>query len=79
MLVLQRKENQSFVIGDDIKVTILEINNDKVKIAIDAPKSIPIMRTELLAAADTNREAAASSQKSITELKNIFLKNNAPK
>lgn len=48
MLILQRKNNQSLTIGDNITVTILETGNDWVKLAIDAPKEISILRTELL-------------------------------
>lgn len=59
MLILQRKKNQSVIIGDDIKITILDVSNEQVKIAIDAPKSVPIVREELLLAVDANKEAAA--------------------
>lgn len=59
MLILQRKKNQSVIIGEDIKITILDVSNEQVKIAIDAPKSVPIVREELLLAVDANKEAAA--------------------
>lgn len=58
MLVIQRKKKESFVIGDDIIITIVEVSNDKVKIAIDAPKDIPIVRSELIDAANMNKEVA---------------------
>lgn len=59
MLILQRKKNQSVIIGEDIKITILDVSNEQVKIAIDAPKTVPIVREELLLAVDANKEAAA--------------------
>jgi carbon storage regulator len=59
MLILQRKASESLMIGDNIKVSIVEINADRVKISIDAPKNIPIVRTELLDAAASNREATS--------------------
>ena len=79
MLVLQRKAGEAIHIGDDIIITITEIGSDKVKIAIDAPKSIPIVRQELLTAADTNKESIAT-QSDISLLKNILAnKKNNPK
>lgn len=68
MLILQRKKNQSIVIGDDIKITVLDVGSDNVKIAIEAPKSISIARSELLEAADANKEAAAQLPTSLTEI-----------
>ena len=61
MLVLSRKEKESFLLGDDIEITLLEIRGDKAKIAIAAPKDIPILRKELLEAKQTNLESAAGS------------------
>lgn len=75
MLVLQRKTGQSFVIGDDIKVLVLETTADRVKIAIEAPKEIPIIRSELLDAIDTNKEASKASQNSISSLSEVLKKN----
>lgn len=47
MLVLSRKLKQSIVIGDDVEVTVVEIRGDHVRIAISAPKRIPVFRKEL--------------------------------
>ncbi len=58
MLILRRKAGESLVIGDEIKVAVLDINEGSVRLAIDAPKRIPILRSELLQAADANRDAA---------------------
>lgn len=73
MLVLQRKTHQSIIIGDQIKITVLESGVDGVKLAIDAPKDIQILREELVEAAQTNREAVLKNP-SMEELKKIFLK-----
>ena len=74
MLILQRKNNQSLTIGDDITVSIVDIGNDWVKLAIDAPKEISILRTELLEAASANKEAASSSlnEDSISKIKDLM-------
>ena len=50
MLVLTRKINESIVISNDIVITILSIDRDKVKIGIKARKEIPIIRKELIKA-----------------------------
>ena len=65
MLILRRKSGESIVIGDNINVTVLDINEGSVRLAIDAPKVIPILRSELLQAADANRDSAAASHDSL--------------
>ena len=47
MLVLTRKGNQSIMIGDDIEVSVLAIMGEKVRIGIDAPRSVPVFRKEV--------------------------------
>jgi carbon storage regulator len=47
MLVLTRKSNQSIMIGDDIEVSVLSVMGEKVRIGIQAPKEIPVFRTEI--------------------------------
>ncbi|MCX7796154.1 MAG: carbon storage regulator CsrA [bacterium] len=47
MLVLTRKRGQSIIVGDDIEITILEVDRDHVKIGISAPKSVKVYRREL--------------------------------
>lgn len=59
MLILTRKTGQSFQIGDDIRVTITEISGDKVKIGIDAPQSLRVLREELCRTMESNRQAVA--------------------
>lgn len=72
MLVLQRKIGQSIYVGDDIIITIQDISADKVKISIDAPKDIMIMREELKMATMNNQEALSSSGDSVAMLKKLF-------
>ena len=47
MLVLSRKSTESIRIGDSIVVTVLEVRGGKVRIGIDAPKHIHVIRSEL--------------------------------
>ena len=48
MLVLSRGEGQVIKIGDNIRVTIVEVRGDKVRVGIDAPRDVQVMRSELL-------------------------------
>jgi carbon storage regulator len=50
VLVLSRKQNQSLVIGDNIVITILSIDRDQIRLGIEAPRDISIMRQELYTA-----------------------------
>ena len=47
MLVLSRKLNEVLMIGDDIKFTILNIQGNKVRIGIEAPKETPVHHQEV--------------------------------
>ena len=58
MLILQRKEGESLHIGDEIEVTVLAVEAGRVRLAVQAPRSVTILRSELKVAAQTNREAA---------------------
>lgn len=48
MLILSRRKGESFLIGDNIKVTVLSQRNNQVRIGIDAPRSLPVHREEVL-------------------------------
>ena len=47
MLVLTRKPNQSIMIGDNIEISVLAIMGEKVRIGIEAPRSVPVFRREV--------------------------------
>lgn len=48
MLVLSRRLNESILIGDDVRITVCYIDGGKVRLAIEAPRSTPVWREELL-------------------------------
>jgi carbon storage regulator len=47
VLVLTRKTNQSIMIGDDIEISVLAVMGEKVRIGIEAPRSVPVFRKEV--------------------------------
>jgi carbon storage regulator len=57
VLVLTRKSNQSIMIGDDVEVSVLAIMGEKVRIGIDAPRSVPVFRKEVYVEIQQDREA----------------------
>ncbi len=64
MLVLGRKVNESIIIGDNVVVTVLAVDGERVKIGIDAPTDISIMRQELYdAVKKENLRAVKAAQK----------------
>ena len=68
MLVLSRKKNQGIMLGDNIKISILEIKEDTVKIGIDAPKATIILRSELYKAVSDENVTAVCIDKSAVDL-----------
>lgn len=69
MLVLSRKENETIKIGDDIEIRILEVKGDTVRIGIEAPKTVEILRGELiLSISETNTEALSLDDKLFSQL-----------
>lgn len=67
MLILQRKKGESLSINDNITLTVVDAGTDWVKLAIDAPKEIPVLRSELLEAARENRKAAKTVSKEMLD------------
>ena len=59
MLILQRKSGESLQIGEDITVTVVSVDNNRVRLAISAPNSVSILRSELVAARQVNQDSAA--------------------
>ncbi|MGN1349858.1 MAG: carbon storage regulator [Anaerovoracaceae bacterium] len=72
MLILTRKKGQSFFINDNIKITIRDTGNDTVRIAIDAPREVKILREELAEAARINAEAAEQDRVEAEDIRRIF-------
>lgn len=70
MLILNRKVNESIMIDDRIEVRILEIVDGKIKIGIEAPRDVTILRKEIYdEIRNENTEAANISMDSFSRLK----------
>lgn len=76
MLILRRKKNESLLIGDNIRITIIECASDGVRIAIDAPKQISILREELSEVEQSNKTAMTPNVNSVFLLQSILKKHN---
>jgi len=64
MLILSRKVDERIILGDDIKISIIEIRGDQVRIGIDAPKKVKVFREEVYTAIKAeNKEALKSAPK----------------
>jgi len=71
MLILTRRANERIFIGDDIVLIVLGIENNRVKLGLDAPNEVPILREEIVSDAlkdkyDANIESKAISVKTGT-------------
>lgn len=69
MLILQRRKGEALKIGENITVSISDVGADWVKLAIDAPNDIKIMRSELIEAAGLNQEASNLNNEELSALK----------
>lgn len=70
MLVIGRKKGESLLIGEDIEITIIKIENGAVKIAINAPKEVSILRKELYKeVTDENQRAMVFDAEALKKLK----------
>jgi carbon storage regulator len=63
MLVLSRKKNETIIIDDHIVITVVEIRGDKVRLGIEAPKEIPIHRSEVHAAIHSEQSTTIPEHK----------------
>ena len=69
MLVLSRRPQESFRIGHDVVITVLEVSGDKVRIGIDAPSHVKVHRQEIyLEVQRANEEAASASPTAAADL-----------
>lgn len=71
MLVLSRKINESIIIGDNIEITVVEVNGRNVKIGIDAPKDVSVHRKEVYEAI-RDENIQATKKENLVSLVDFF-------
>ena len=59
MLVLARQRDQTIIIGDDVEVTVVDIRGDKVRLGVNAPRTVSVHRKEVYDAIKKENKAAA--------------------
>ncbi|WP_102400959.1 carbon storage regulator CsrA [Haloimpatiens massiliensis] len=69
MLVVKRKKGEAIVLGEDIEISVVDIDGGSVKIAIKAPKEVAILRKELLKEVEEENKSALNFN--IDILKNL--------
>ncbi len=74
MLILTRKKDESIIIDGKIEIKIIEIEDGKVKIGIDAPKDIDIIRKELYKRMQEENLAALNNISRLEDVKKLFNK-----
>lgn len=61
MLILTRKVNETIIIGEDIRVSLIEIRGDQVRLGVEAPRNIKVYREEVFSAIQEENRAAVQS------------------
>lgn len=74
MLVLTRKKDESIIIDDKIEVTIIGIEEGKVKLGISAPRDIEIHRKEVYLQIQEENKKAATTKVDLQQLSDLFKK-----
>jgi carbon storage regulator len=74
MLILTRKLGESIVIGNDIKITFLDMKGKQLRIGIEAPKGISVHRGEVYSAIQEQNLQAAAADMKITDLWDLLQK-----
>ena len=74
MLILTRKKEESILIGENIEIVVVEIEDGKVKLGIKAPKDIEILRKEILNSVQEENKKAADVKIDMNELNGLLKK-----
>ena len=69
MLVLTRKKGQSINIGDNIRVVVVDVTGDTIRVGIEAPADIAVYRSEIYEAIQKENREALTSRNLLTEIK----------
>jgi len=70
MLVLTRKKGQSIMVGEDIEITVVDIQGDQIRLGIEAPRNVAIHRKEVFT--EIQEENKIAAEVNPERLKGIF-------
>jgi len=62
MLILTRRISESIIVGDDVKITVLGVKGNQVRLGIDAPKDLPVHREEIYERIKHEKESGSTDQ-----------------
>ncbi|PIZ04276.1 MAG: carbon storage regulator [Gammaproteobacteria bacterium CG_4_10_14_0_8_um_filter_38_16] len=62
MLILTRRISESIIVGDDVKITVLGVKGNQVRLGVDAPKTVSVHREEIYERIKHEKENAGSSE-----------------
>ncbi|MCL6589532.1 MAG: carbon storage regulator CsrA [Firmicutes bacterium] len=72
MLVLTRKLNESIMVGDEVKITIVDVKGDQVKLGITAPRQVAVHREEVYREIQKENQLAARGKPNLDNLEKML-------
>jgi carbon storage regulator len=72
MLILSRRPGESLTIGDNITVTVVSINGNQIRLGINAPREIRVLRDEIYKAIRDENQAAANAHQQKRRMEDAF-------
>ena len=71
MLILSRRAGESVTIGNDIKVKVVSVSGNQVRLGIEAPREVRVLREEILLAIEEENRAAANAAGSTERIEDV--------
>ena len=72
MLILTRKKDESIILNGNIEIKIIDIEDGKIKLGIEAPREVDIVRKELYDKVEEENKAAISKKIDLGQMKNLL-------
>jgi carbon storage regulator len=72
MLILSRRPGESLTIGDEIVITVVSVNGNQVRVGINAPREVRVLREEIYKAIREENQAAAKSHEQKRRMDDAF-------
>ena len=72
MLILSRRPGESLTIGDNITVTVVSINGNQIRLGVNAPREVRVLRDEIYKAIKDENQAAANAHDTKRRMEDAF-------